>query len=144
MVSKNCARYVASWKPLGRGVGYTYPAQSEYDQPAGPMRISVMTRSAWRSPRSPAAFPSRLATHPWAFLCHESAPPPDCRVGAEPQSVKLWLSQGQTGLPPRAQVAMLCPECGAETPSASLLFLPANTPTGAYMKLSISYKHVDA
>jgi ribosomal subunit interface protein len=39
---------------------------------------------------------------------------------------------------------MLCLECGAETPSASPLFLPAITPTGAYMKLSISYKHVDA
>jgi ribosomal subunit interface protein len=39
---------------------------------------------------------------------------------------------------------MLAVECGAETPSASLLFLPVNTPTGAYMKLSISYKHVDA
>src|SRR5258708_13013760 len=39
---------------------------------------------------------------------------------------------------------MLCLECGAETPSASRLFLPANSPTGAYMKLSISYKHVDA
>src|SRR6267154_2579993 len=42
MVSKNCARYVASWKPLGRGVGYTHPAQSEYDHPAGPMRICAM------------------------------------------------------------------------------------------------------
>jgi ribosomal subunit interface protein len=35
-------------------------------------------------------------------------------------------------------------QCGAETRSASLLPPPANTPTGAYMKLSISYKHVDA
>jgi ribosomal subunit interface protein len=39
---------------------------------------------------------------------------------------------------------MLALQCGAETPSASPLFLPAKTPTGAYMKLSISYKHVDA
>jgi len=37
-----------------------------------------------------------------------------------------------------------CLECGAETPSASRLSLPADTPIGAYMKLSISYKHVDA
>src|SRR6266404_805595 len=42
MVSKKCARYVASWKPFGRGVGYTYPAQSEYDHPAGPMRSCAM------------------------------------------------------------------------------------------------------
>src|SRR5690348_10591220 len=39
---------------------------------------------------------------------------------------------------------MLCLACGAEIRSASPLPLPANTPTGAYMKLSISYKHVDA
>src|SRR4029077_8219298 len=42
MVSKNCARYAASWKPFGRGVGYTNPAQCEYDHPAGPMRIFAM------------------------------------------------------------------------------------------------------
>jgi len=39
-------------------------------------------------------------------------------------------------------IAMLWLRCGAETSSASLL--PANTPTGANMKTSISYKHVDS
>src|SRR3984893_18694317 len=39
---------------------------------------------------------------------------------------------------------MLCWQCGAGRSSASPLSLPANTPIGAYMKLSISYKHVDA
>jgi ribosomal subunit interface protein len=39
---------------------------------------------------------------------------------------------------------MLCLQCGAEKLSAARLSLPANIPIGAYMKLSISYKHVDA
>jgi ribosomal subunit interface protein len=47
-------------------------------------------------------------------------------------------------LPRGVRVAMLCLQCGAETRSASPLSPPANTPIGAYMKLSISYKHVDA
>jgi len=47
-------------------------------------------------------------------------------------------------LPGSARVAILFLQCGAETRSASPLPPPANTPTGAYMKLSISYKHVDA
>ena len=52
--------------------------------------------------------------------------------------------ESRTRLPGRARVAMLSIQCGAETLSASPLSPPANTPTGAYMKLSISYKHVDA
>ena len=48
------------------------------------------------------------------------------------------------GLPRGARVAMLCLQCGAETRSASPSSPPAKIPTGAYMKLSISYKHVDA
>ena len=50
---------------------------------------------------------------------------------------------GATRLPRASRVAMLFIRCGAETLSASPA-LPANTLTGAFMKLSISYKSVDS
>jgi ribosome-associated translation inhibitor RaiA len=45
----------------------------------------------------------------------------------------------------RAAWPLLCCDYDAvRNQSASLLLLPANTPTGANMKTSISYKHVDS
>src|SRR6202023_1588679 len=73
-----------------------------------------------------------------------------CRVGARTVPCQRTAASRRshnedvTGLLRRARVAMLCWQCGAETRSASPSSPPAATPTGAYMKLSISYKHVDA
>src|SRR6266436_7094201 len=97
--------------------------------------MSLITCSAGRNPRSPAA----VSITSIASLQSRSA---SGGMSTPPESTHR--ANRAPDLPRREGVAMLCLQCGAERLSASPLSPPANAPTGAYMKLSMSYKHVDA
>src|SRR5260370_42604401 len=75
-----------------------------------------------------------------------SHPSRHCRVGARVATCQRTRTQrlARTRLPRMARVAMLCLHAVRKHYLRRRCPFPANSPTGAYMKLSISYKHVDA